>query len=183
MSEAQAGQPESQKTVVAFIAGLLIGGLLVWVFSPSMSHDSKQEHDGDKERMEESTEAPEAANGDLVPSVEGEETTREMKTGDGSVSVANQAASAAVAISDITYPVAEGWVGVRDYNNGEMGFILGVVRFSESQGLNPESIILQRPTIAGNEYAVVFYNDNGDRQFDPRSDTMVDGVMSTFTAE
>ena len=31
MSEAE--KQESQKTVVAFITGLLIGGLLVWVFS------------------------------------------------------------------------------------------------------------------------------------------------------
>ncbi len=183
MSEAQTAQPESQKTVVAFIAGLLIGGLLVWVFSPNMSHDSMQEQGGDEAAMEEGVESSDAPANDLVPSVEGENATREMRTGDGSITVADQPASASVAIADVTYPVPEGWVGVRDYDNDEMGFILGVVRFSEAQGLNPESIVLQRPTISGQEYAVVFYNDNGDREFDARFDTMVDGVWSTFTAQ
>jgi hypothetical protein len=38
MSEAE--KQEGQKTVVAFITGLLIGGLLVWVFSSSPTSDS-----------------------------------------------------------------------------------------------------------------------------------------------
>jgi len=60
--------------------------------------------------------------------------------------------------------------------------LLGVARFSESQGLVPTAIVLQRSTIAGREYAVVLYTDNGDRQFNLASDVQVDAVFATFTA-
>lgn len=180
MSETQNGQ-DGQKTVVTFIAGLLIGGLLVWVFSS-----------GDASAPADDVEATDKATEEVVVSIDeavGEdETSTEaeipvLQTGDGAVSVVNQSASSDVAIDGATFPNDEGWIGVRDYKEGSLGFILGVARFSKEQGLIPDSIVLQRPTIAGETYAVVFYTESGDRKFDPRDDFMVEGVMSTFVAE
>ena len=71
----------------------------------------------------------------------------------------------------------------RDYKDGELGFVLGVVRFSTEQGLLPTEVVLQRATVPGETYAAVFYDESGDRQFNIRHDVMVDGVMDTFTAQ
>ena len=44
---------ESQKTVVSFVVGLLIGGLLVWAFSGAPKNDPKADDkmDADKKEM------------------------------------------------------------------------------------------------------------------------------------
>ena len=64
-----------------------------------------------------------------------------------------------------------------------IGGLLGVVRFSEAQGLVPNQIVLQRSTTAGNEYAVVVFKENGDREFNLAEDAQVGEVYATFTAK
>jgi hypothetical protein len=61
--------------------------------------------------------------------------------------------------------------------------LLGVVRFSESQGLSPQTITLQTPTRAGTQYAVVMYTEDGDREFNLAADTQIDSIFATFTAK
>ena len=100
-----------------------------------------------------------------------------LPVGDGSVTVANQPAGSEITLSSVVYPISEGWIGVRDYQSGQLGSVLGVARFSESQGLVPNSIYLQRGTVAGREYAIVLYTDNGDRQFNLADDVQVDSVF------
>jgi len=138
----QIEQSENSKTLVSFVVGLLIGGMLVWAFSGG-----------------------------------------EGKQGDGAIAVSNQKAGLSVALDSATYPVEEGWIGVRDYNNGQLSFIKGVVRFSAAAGRVPESIPLQAPTIAGEEYAVVVFTDNGDNAFNTAGDVQIDQIFATFTAE
>jgi hypothetical protein len=179
---------EGQKTVVSFVVGLLIGGLLVWAFSgPS---DTKKDADAKEDTKTEVTtkegETTEDSQTDAATTDETAPVTEEkavLKVGDGSIVVADQAASSAIALTSATYPVSEGWVGVRDYQNGQLGAILGVVRFSEEQGLVPNQIVLQRPTTAGREYAVVVYAENGDRQFNLAADVQIDKIFATFTAK
>ena len=177
MSEAQ-NTKDGQKTVVTFIAGLIIGGLLVWVFSGDDARAPKQNDD------EQNDVAAEVTEGESIDvAVENVEvSTPTLQTGDGAVAVSDQAASSVVSIDSATFPSDEGWIGVRDYQDGELGFVLGVARFSKEQGLIPEDIQLLTPTVAGKTYAVVFYSESGDRTFDLRNDVMVEGVMSTFTA-
>lgn len=185
---------ESQKTVVAFIAGLLIGGLLVWVFggapqeetTPGTDNGADTEENGatddtpgDTGENGEDTNVDDDSNQDTG----NDEPVAELPTGDGAASVSNQPAGATVALDSATYPTDEGWIGVRDYVDGEVAGILGVVRYSKEQGLVPEEIILQRATAPGNTYAVVFFNESGDREFDPAEDAQVGGVMDTFTAQ
>lgn len=180
-------QQNDKKTVVAFIVGLLIGGLLVWAFSgPSASAPAKSEKkdaakemtnkDGDEEK-DDAEAADEEVKKDAAPVV------ATLPVGDGKVTVSKKTAGSLVELSNVTYPVGEGWVGVRDYADGRLGMLLGVARFSKEQGLVPEAVILQRPTKAGNDYAVVMYNESGDRAFNLAEDTQIDQVFANFTAE
>ena len=189
-------QPESQKTIIAFIAGLLIGGLLVWVFAggtpaeaPTIDEEPASDTTSDEEMDEEEDETSEMSDENdtakRAAAAESDHTTpaADMETGDGSISVESQPAGSRVAIEGAVFPNDEGWIGVRDYDNGQMSGLLGVARFSKEQGLVPEEIPLLRATEAGNEYAVVFYTESGDREFSLANDVQIPDVMATFTAQ
>jgi len=181
MTEVQ--KEEGQKTIVSFVVGLLIGGLLVWAFTG-----------GEKAEAPATTETPDtevATETESVTTEDREENTPvvtptpapTLPVGDGSVVIENQPASARIAMKSATYPISEGWIGVRDYVDGRLGSILGVVRFSEEQGLVPNDIILQRPTRQGNTYAVVIFSEDGDRRFNSAGDVQIDKIFATFTAQ
>jgi hypothetical protein len=179
---------EGQKTVVSFVVGLLIGGLLVWAFSGPTSNAPTRDNDDKKDTnteeiksADDSDETTKADSSDAKDDVPAPKAT--LPVGDGKISVDNQSAGSKVALASATYPVSEGWVGVRDYTGGQLGSLLGAVRFSEEQGLVPTEIVLQRPTTSGNEYAVVVYKENGDRQLNLAEDVQIDTIFSTFTAE
>jgi len=175
---------ETQKTVVSFVVGLLIGGLLVWAFSGTESTAPTSFSD-DKAEATETTNVDSSAN-DPLATTEEEVTVTPVATlpiGDGSVDINSQTAGKEVTLVAATFPIKEGWVGVRDYDNGQLGGLLGVVRFSEEQDLVPTSIILQRATVTGKNYAIVFYTENGDREFSLATDVQVDKVFATFTAK
>ena len=164
---------DSQKTLVAFVVGLLIGGMLVWAFSgPS---DKKEATD----EME--TETTETV--DVSSEETNEEGVAKLSVGEGNIVVKDQAASKSIVMDTATYPVAEGWIGVREYTDDNLGYILGVNRFSESQGLIPENIELVRSTTPGKKYAIVIYTEDGDFDFNLAGDVQIDQIFSTFTAQ
>jgi len=177
---------DGQKTLVAFVVGLLIGGMLVWAFS-GPSAQAPMEVDSDE--TEESTGAgnetvDETENTDDSSNETDEPTPRpELQVGNGEIVVPDQSASASIELESATYPVSEGWIGVRQFNNDQLGYILGVVRFSESQGLIPSEITLQQPTTAGNQYAVVIFTEDGDFTFNLAGDVQIDTIFDTFTAQ
>lgn len=175
---------EGQKTVVSFVVGLLIGGLLVWAFSgPADDHGREDETTRATSSVEVQDENTDEAT-DTEATTEATTTPApQLQVGDGEIVVSNQSAGRSVVLTSATYPVSEGWIGVRDFQNDQLGGLLGVVRFSEAQGLVPSEIILQRPTTAGNEYAVVIYQEDGDLAFNIVSDVQIDTIYSTFTAE
>ena len=175
---------DGQKTIVAFVVGLLIGGLLVWAFSgpttdaPTIIVDETTQSDSveTESENEESTLDSDAAAEEAAPQPE-------LQVGDGEVTVNDQAASDSITLESATYPVSEGWIGVREYNNDQLGYILGVVRFSESQGLVPDAIALQRATTPGTKYAVVIFTENGDFEFNLAADVQIDTIFETFVAQ
>ena len=177
---------DGQKTVVAFIAGLLIGGLLVWVF------DSNGEPVTDQDTQEPVTEEPvtneQPTTNDSTDNTTNQNTNEEpeaptMQTGAGRIDVSDQPAGTVVAISGAVYPNDEGWMGVRDFDNGQLTGLLGVARFSKEQGLIPTQIELLRATKPGKQYAVVFYSESGDRKFNLANDVQLEDVVATFTAQ
>lgn len=186
MSEQE--KQENQKTIVAFAAGLLIGGLLVWIFGGSTKTEQAQNPLAStsapvtQQVSTSSTDTTTSTDESAKPSTS-TKPQEVMQTGEGKIEVSNQKAGLTVKLDSATFPSDDGWVGVRDYVNGQPGSILGVVRFSKSQGLVPESIELQRATTPGDTYAVVFYSDNGDKVFNLATDSQIGGVLATFTAQ
>jgi hypothetical protein len=176
---------DNQKTIVAFVVGLLIGGLLVWAFS---SPDDKSKTNTDeKQDTEESAAVINATEQDdesqVTTNESGDKGPATLPVGEGKVIIKDQPAGTIVDMESATYPVGEGWIGIRQYKDDKLGYILGVVRFSESQGLVPSEIILQAPTTAGNKYAVVIFTENGDFDFNLANDVQIDTIFTTFTAQ
>ncbi len=175
MSEAE--KQEGQKTVVAFITGLLIGGLLVWVFSASPEHvpaDSSKDTDEKTEQVDNNTEKS-------TETISEQKNTNEtIVTGKGSLNVSEQVAGKTVALGETSYPATAGWIVVRDLMDGMPGNILGAARYNTTDKLLPTQVELQRETVSGSSYQVVFYSDNGDKNFKIQDDIMVEGTASTF---
>lgn len=178
MSEQE--KQESQKTVVAFAAGLLIGGLLVWIFGGSPKTEEVAQEKTDTTTTEEVT----TTTGEEVKPAEVKTDAKPvLLTGEGKIEVGEVKAGKTVALSSATFPTDEGWIGVRDYANGQPAGLLGVARYSKEQGLVPESVVLQRSTVAGNSYVIVFYSESGDRVFSLADDKQIEGAFATFTAK
>jgi len=175
MSEQE--KQEGQKTVVSFIAGLLIGGLLVWVFGGSPNQEMTPEETNDTHVTEEAQEEE----------TQNEETTKErtstLNVGNGAVDVVDQPAGNVVTLTGATFPTEEGWVAVRTYPNGQLGSILGAARYSKEQELVPSQVHLLAPTTSGKEYAVVFFSEDGDHEFNLASDAQIGDVFGTFKAK
>ncbi len=175
MSEVE--KQESQKTVVAFISGLLIGGLLVWVFSSTpetaVAPEVEEETQGEIVLEEKGT----------SETVAETETTKQIQVGEGSVIVPDQVAGNTVVIGSIALPTTSGWVVVREFINGTSGNILGAARYSAEEELVPSTIELIRGTVAGNTYQVVFFTNDGDTKFDLGEDVLIEGIATTFNAQ
>lgn len=176
---------ENKKTITAFIAGLLIGGLLVFIFTNPTANESDTNEVSESETTQtvdevSDNETDEDAIDEVVETVTD---TPVMDMGDANVELSDQAAGDVVILSDVTFPSEAGWIGVRDYENGQLTGLLGVVRWNQDEGLVPSEVPLLRVTESGRTYAVVFYSDNGDKEFNLADDAQISGVITTFTAE
>ncbi len=174
---------EGQKTVVSFVSGLLIGGLLVWAFSGSPKEDKSVEPGTEATTAGEVTDATSNENTATGDQAIDTDAGSSMVVGDGSLTVMDQPAGTSVALESATFPTDEGWVAVRSYVDGNLGSILGAARYSKEQGLVPTSVALLVPTLAGREYAVVFFSEDGNRDFNLDGDAQIESGMTTFTAK
>lgn len=184
MSEDNKMTEESKKTIIAFIAGLLVGGLLVFIFvNPSATND-KVDENNEVEAGEMADTNDEEDDSDVSMSDDDTSTANDTpRVTGGSISVTDQDAGSRVNFTNAAFPANEGWVGVREYQNGQLIGLLGVSRWSKSEGLLPTSVSLLRPTVDGQTYAIVFYSENGDNVFSLASDAQMGGVMGTFEAQ
>lgn len=165
---------ESKKTLVAFVVGLLIGGMLVWAFSgPS---DAKMTDDKMTDEVTEET------SDETADTMDKSDTTPTLAVAENAdIVIKDQPAGTSVTIDSAVYPLEEGWIAVRDYQDDKEGYVLGAVRFSKRDGLVPESIELLRPTVAGHKYAISLYKEDGDTDWG--NDERIEGVFGTFTAQ
>lgn len=185
MSEENKMTEENKKTIIAFIAGLLVGGLLVFIFvNPAPANDNASEDEDAEVTEVDNTDSEDDSDTEDSMSQDDNGTTSDNTTVvDGSVSVDDQNAGNRVTFTNANFPSNEGWIGVREYQNGQLVGLLGVSRWNKSEGLNPTSVSLLRPTVSGQTYALVFYSENGDGVFSLASDAQMGGVMGTFEAE
>lgn len=178
---------ENKKTVISFIGGLLVGGLLMYVFANPVSTNAPTMEREDQSATTEvapvdTSDTAEAEEEMLPPEVE-RSTPVAVSTGEAAITVDDQPAGTTVSFRDATFPMNEGWVGVRDYRNGQLTGLLGAARWNLADGLLPTSVRLLRATVPGATYAVVFYSENGDQNFSLATDAQLDVVMETFQAE
>jgi hypothetical protein len=160
---------DSQKTLVAFVVGLLIGGMLVWAFSGPTDGAKKDTKDAD-EVTASSTEK-----------MSDDKAATTLEVGDANIKIGDQAAGTVVKVDSATYPVEEGWIAIRDYQDDKEGYVLGAARFSKADGLVPSEIELTRPTVAGQKYAISLYKEGGDNDWG--GDEKLEGVFGTFMAK
>ncbi len=191
MSEQMNFTDENKKTVVSFIAGLLIGGLLVYIFALPTSEKAVGNNDSVDESELVADEDESQDENSLEDNESDEEVTRDTPTSstpvapvirEGSADVDDQSAGSIVELGDVNFPTDAGWIGVRDYENGKLTGLLGVARFNAVEGLYPTDISLLRSTVAGKTYAVVFYHDNGDKVFNLANDAQIQTEITTFIA-
>ncbi|MAZ29968.1 hypothetical protein CL655_01660 [bacterium] len=176
---------DGQKTVVAFVAGLLVGGLLVWIFSDTPAEAPTVTETVTEEVSDETsvTTTDDSTATEVSESTSTNEVVAELPVGEGSANVSNPVAGSVVTLEGATFPTDEGWVAVRTYTNGELGWVLGASRYSREQGLVPETIELLSPTVAGRDYAIVFYSEDGNRVFNLGGDVQLDTDITPFTAQ
>lgn len=68
-----------------------------------------------------------------------------------------------------------GFVAIYSDNAGQPGALLGSQYFDK--GINPGKITLSQSTLDGKTYYAVLFKDNGDKTFNPASDTVVKDVQ------
>ncbi len=175
MSE-QTMNDENKKTIVFFIAGLLIGGLLVFIFG--IPSDKPADEPTDRRNDESVKTTP----SNDTEEVEDTETTSEVANEDAEVVETRPVADKA-ALEDVEFPAASGWVGIRDFENDQLTGLLGVARWSTEENLIPTEVPLLRAMVKGHTYAIVFYKDNGDKRFDLATDAQMDASVVSFVAE
>jgi len=103
-----------------------------------------------------------------------------------SIVLAQQVAGNSVVVSAVSMPKS-GWVVVHEIKSGAVANALGAAR-REVGEYTDVSVQLLRSTVSGGAYAVVLYDDNGDKSFSLASDApLSDGnggfVMKKFNIE
>ncbi|MBI4086672.1 hypothetical protein HY416_01670 [Candidatus Kaiserbacteria bacterium] len=178
---------ESKKTVVAFVVGLLIGGLLVWVFGSTGSSSTENGLTRKDNTIEEKTEGSANDKKEVDKKTNTDTDMAGAGQNTGPFVVANQSAGMKVSLGDVQYPSEEGWIVVHDDIDGELGWALGAARYHTGVGLLPKEVDLLRATEKGKTYRVVFYTQEGGLEFDLKIDTPMekDGklLQATFVAQ
>lgn len=176
MSE-QTMTEENKKTIVAFIAGLLIGGLLVFIFIEPAKEEAKSVDSETTSISEEVDTNNDASADDIDLEISSTDSATATETD-------NRPVAGTVSLDGIEFPEGAGWVGVRDFEGGQLTGLLGVARITKEEGLIPTEVPLLRSTVKGRTYAIVFYSDNNnDKRFDLATDAQLDVEVEEFTAE
>ena len=154
--------------ITGIIIGLVVGFAAGWYWTESKNENYNQ----DISKNEERNVIADKNNFNVVDN-----------TGNESISVEDQTAGLEVMVEEVTLSEA-GWIAVREVINGEMGNILGATRIKEAGTSTDISVKVLRPTMAGQDYAIVIYRDDGDEDFDFNFDSLVvsgsEPVSATF---
>lgn len=86
--------------------------------------------------------------------------------------VENQIAGKAVTVAKAVLSSTVSWVAVHEDINGDLGNVLGARSLPSGEHMNV-FVPLLRGTMAGKEYHVGIYKDNGDLKFDRKTDTLL----------
>jgi hypothetical protein len=180
----------STYTIIAFVVGIVLGYLVAWGIYATPAGEVTEENGLVSTSTpltggSSSVISDEVGGSLLTPTVPTGTTPALISVGAGeTIAVMDQAAGQTVEVDGVT-SAGVTWVAVREYANNQLGNILGARRIPGGDG-QTVMVELLRPTIAGRDYAVVLYRDNGDLAFNHRTDSLVVEdelpVMEVFAA-
>ena len=176
--------------VILFVIGALIGFGVDRVYMRRKSAEGSQQTD---QKVSESSQEKAGPNPitDQGTSMATDITVPASLTGQASasgnqnsVSVEDQKPGNTVAIKSVTLGTV-GWVVIHDAASGKPGHILGAHRFNA--GTYTGQVELLKETEEGKVYYAMLHADNGDKQFDYRTDLPINDnagnpVMMRFVA-
>ena len=93
------------------------------------------------------------------------------------IKASDQMAGESVLIDKVSSPKTS-WVAIRENNYDVMGRILGAQKISEGEHDNI-IVDLLKPTVEGLMYATVIYEDDGDGEFDFKTDKLIEVATGT----
>lgn len=186
MAETQLVRVEEKKTysvvylLGAFIAGLIIGALLSFVWFKTEKRPAPS-------RVSVSTITTPTETTTRPLSTTSTATLEQAETihnAGGILSIDDQPAGVSVAITQAQVS-SDQWVVIRESKNGQPGNVLGAARFVG--GATSGSVELLRAMSAGATYYGAIYKDNGDRTFSladdaPVRDASGNQILVSFTA-
>jgi LPXTG-motif cell wall-anchored protein len=155
------------------VVGLIVGFLVGWFWQKNVSQGSVDES--------QNSTSTEVLSTSTVPAL-----ATAYKTIDtpAVVSIDDQRAGSLVFVkhTEVSKPT---WIAVREIADESIGNIIGAGMVTATTDDVP--VTLLRPTTAGEKYAIFLYQDNGDGQFDFKTDLLVtqngQPVATAFTAQ
>ncbi len=152
------------KKVFTFIAGFIVGILFVYIWGQIF------------------TPKAEAPTVDILTTEQAQDDNSESQVTDKStatpITVVDQNAGDVVRIALANMP-QRGWLVVHEIKGGVIANALGASLRDKGEQKDID-VYLLRPTVSGGEYAVVLYDDNGDRQFSLATDAVVKDASGNF---
>jgi len=156
-------------SVTAIIVGLIIGLILGYWWGGSTKVEDMHDHDHDEVMVENTNED----GSDEMPSKASNNYT-------GSAVASDQEAGAMVLVDSASLGQSS-WLAVRELVDGVPMGILGAKRLEAGEHLNV-SVTLLRPTVNGMTYQIDVFADDGDGEFESRTDTIVSS-SNTFMVD
>jgi len=169
----------NQKLLISFLVGIIVGAFSVWLWflagEPAQAPDTATKEEASNtiplsENGIKKTTLPLPPENTLPPSPRSSFVSDSLTSGER-VSISNQKAGTTVYL-DSAVLSASTWIAVHENVTGSLGNALGAVRLRSGEH-DRVSIELLRETTPNKTYHLVFYRDNGDQEFDLRSDIRV----------
>lgn len=169
--------------VLIGVVGLVLGFVLGWMLGNSGDTLTRANTSTAKEKSNVSTTTTTTNVSGIIDALtQGSSPSAE---GEAKIVVSNQKTGSVVTVSSVAVD-ASAWVAVREDSNGIVGNILGARRVDQGETKDVQ-VVLLRSTEAGKTYRVVLFKDNGDKEFDYKTDSpMTSGgalISEAFTAE
>ena len=172
------------KIVGAFLIGVIVGGLFVWMWIATQKELLNKENKTIGNVSEQNTTTKKPISEDKTP-IKNLETSETQLRNDAIV-VQNQKAGSSVVVDKAVFE-EDGWIVIHEGTASHIGNALGAARFDKGE-YNNIVVELLRATKEGMVYRAVLYRDNGDKKFNLDTDFpfLQDGnqpVLTTFTVK
>jgi hypothetical protein len=164
------------KKGLTFVSGFIVGIVALYAWGQVFNKDEVKTMTEDGAKTEQST-GSEQANATTTDNMSAEGA---VMAGEAIV-VGQQDAGKVVEVSAVSM-AKSGWVVVHEIKSGVVANALGAAR-REVGEYTDVTVHLLRGTVAGGEYAVVLYEDNGDKSFNLASDVPVTNSNGGFVMQ